>query len=266
MPIHPTAIIDGRAEIDPTADIGPYTVIEGKVTIGPGTRIYSHAYITGTTEIGAECQVYPFATVGTPPQDLAYTGSETFCRIGDGTIIREQASIHRGTDPGSATVVGKRCFIMATAHVAHNCHVGDDVKLVNGTLLGGHVRIDNGAFVGGGSGAHQFSRVGALAMVRGNSGLSNDLPPFFLAAGNLARCVGVNVVGMRRTGFTPEERDDVRRAYRILYRSGLKMPDALDRLEQEATTGKAREVLAFCRAPSRRGLMRAPLDGETLTA
>jgi len=147
-------MVDRRAEVDPTAEIMPYAIIDGPVKIGPRTRVFPHAYLTGWTEIGADCQIHPGAVVGGDPQDLAFKGAESYCRIGDGTIIREGASVHRGTDPGSATVVGKRCFLMANSHVAHNCRLGDEVKLINGVLLAGYVQVGNGAFLAGNAGVH----------------------------------------------------------------------------------------------------------------
>ena len=151
MSIHPTAIVHDLAQVDETAEIGPYAVIEQAVRIGPDVRVYPHAFITGWTQVGAGCEIHPGATIGHAPQDLSYTGVETYCRIGERTVIREGASIHRGTVPGSATVVGKRCFIMAGALVAHNCVLGDEVKLANVVQLGGHVQIGDGAFIGGGN-------------------------------------------------------------------------------------------------------------------
>lgn len=263
MAIHPTAVVDRRANVDPTAEIGPYAIIDGPVCIGPGTKIYPHAYLTGWTEIGANCRIHPFAVVGHEPQDLAFKGEESYCRIGDETIIREGVSIHRGTDPGSATVVGEHCFIMANAHVAHNCQVGDDVKLVNLVALGGHVHVASGAFLGGGVEVHQFCRIGELVMVRGLAEIYKDVPPYFLAARD-GYCAGLNVVGMRRAGFTPEQRQDVQQAYRILYRSGIKFTEAVEKLADAVTTDAGRRVLDFVREPSKRGFARGPRTGDAI--
>ena len=257
MPIHPTAVVDRQAEVDPTADIGPFAIIEGRVRIGPRTRVYPHAFLTGWTEIGADCQIHPGAVVGHIPQDLAYSGAETYCRIGNGTIIREGASVHRGTDPGSETVVGERCFIMANAHVAHNCRLGNDVKLVNAALLGGHVHIGHGAFIAGGAGIHQFVRIGDLAMIGGNSSISMDVPPY-LTAVRLGYCVGPNSVGLRRAGFTVEQRNEVKRVYHTLYRSALPFHEAVETLAGTVATDAGRHMLEFLRAPSRRGIAGGP--------
>ena len=257
MPIHPTAIVDPKAEIDPSVEIGPYAVIEGSVRIGAGTRILAHAFITGWTEIGQNCQIHPFAVVGNAPQDLAYDGAEAYCRIGDETVIREGVSVHRGTDPGSATVIGQRCFIMANAHVAHNCQLGDDVKLVNNVMLAGHVHVGSGAFFGGAAGIHQFVRIGELAMIRGWSRITMDIPPFITAAHD-SECVSVNVIGLRRAGFTPDQRDEIRNAYRILYRNGITFSDAVNKLAETIKTDPGQRLLAFLQSETKRGFARGP--------
>jgi UDP-N-acetylglucosamine acyltransferase len=212
--------------------------------------------VSGWTVIGGGCSIHPSAVVGHLPQDLAYKGERSFCRIGDGTVIREGASVHRGTQADSETIVGRNCFIMSNAHVAHNCRVGDDVKMANVALLAGHVTVGNGAFISSNSGVHQFARIGELAMIGGHSKITMDVPPYFLAARD-GLCQGVNVVGMRRAGFGPDERREVRQAYRILYRSGLSFEGALRRLRAELTTDAAVRIVEFLAAPSRRGIIGA---------
>lgn len=253
MPIHPTAIIDRRAEIDPTAEIGAYTIIDGVVRIGPGVRVYPHACLTGWTEIGANCEIHPNAVIGHAPQDLAYHGEESYCRIGEGTIMREGVSIHRGTAPRSATVVGRNCFLMANSHIGHNCQVGDDVKMANGALLAGHVHVGDGAFLSGNTAIHQFCRVGELVMVRGLSAVFMDIPPFFTVALN-GLCAGINIVGLRRAGFTSEQRRDVQHAFRTLYHSGMTFRRAVEQLAQTVTTDAGRRIVDFLLAPSKRGI------------
>ncbi len=262
MPIHTTAIIDERAEIHDTADIGPYVVIDGQVRVGARTRVSPYAYLSGWTEIGEDCEIHPGAVVGHPPQDLAYSGAETYCRIGNGTILREGVSVHRGTDPGTATVIGERCFLMGTAHVGHNCVVGDDVKIANGAMLGGHVSVGRGTFLGGNAGVHQFVRIGDLAMIAGMARVVMDVPPYCMTDAE-GKCGGVNAVGMRRGDFSREERDDVKRALRILYRSGLAFGDAVERLSGDVETEAGRRVLEFVRTPGRRGIVGASRTAGT---
>ncbi|NLX12697.1 MAG: acyl-ACP--UDP-N-acetylglucosamine O-acyltransferase [Phycisphaerales bacterium] len=254
MPIHPTAIVDKKAEIDPSADIGPYVIIDGPVRVGAGTVVMAHAYLTGWTEIGRDCQIHPGAVVGHDPQDLAFKGQESYCRIGDGTIIREIVTIHRGTKPGSATEIGRRCFLMAASHVAHNCKLDDDVKLANGVLLAGYVHVGAGSFVGGNATVHQFVRIGELVMVSGLAGLTMDLPPYMMAA-HRNQCVSINVIGLRRAGFTPEQIKEVRQAYRLLYRSGMPFGKAIDQLANVVSTDAGRRIVEFIRLPSTRGIL-----------
>ncbi len=253
MAIHPTAIIHPEARIDATAEIGPYVIIDGPVQIAPHVRIYGHAYLTGWTEIAAGCQIHPHAVVGHLPQDLAHDGSVSYCRIGEGTIIREGVSVHRGTGAETETVVGKRCFLMATAHVAHNCRVGDDVKMANCASLGGHVRVGNGAFISAGALAHQFVRIGELAIVGGNARALMDVPPFSMTDAH-GRFAGLNAVGTRRAGFSPAERAELKMAFRVLYRSGLAFREAVERVAQSAKTAPAQRLVGFLRDPSRRGV------------
>jgi len=254
VPIDPRAVVDSKAEIDPSADIGPYAVVEAGVTIGPETKLWPHAFVARGTTLGARVQVHPFATVGHEPQDLSYHGARTYTAIGDDTIIREHASIHRGTNPESTTIVGDRCFIMSTAHIAHNCALGNDVVLVNGVMLAGHVHVGNRAFFGGGSGVHQFTRVGELAMLRGNSSVPGDVPPFTMIGPR--GVVGLNVVGLRRAGVSPEERKELRRAYRALFRSHRPFRDVLSEVAPTIQTEPGRRFIEFLKAPSKRGIMR----------
>lgn len=245
--------MDPKAEIAPTADIGPYAIIDGPVRIGAGTRIYWHATVCGRTEIGENCRIHPYAVIGHEPQDLAYNSEDSACRIGDNTIVREYASIHRGTGESSATIVGKRCFIMASAHVGHNCRIGDDVKIVNATLLAGHVDIGDAAFVSGMAGVHQFVRIGELAMIGGQAAIRMDVPPFFTVV-RWGECSGVNLVGLRRAGYGSEDRKELREAYRVLYRSGQTFSKAVGELDKMLRTDPGRRLVQFLQAPSKRGI------------
>lgn len=257
MAIHPSAFIDPRADIHPQAEIGPMVVISGAVTIGAGTIVDPFVHILGHTTIGTGCHVHSGAVIGDLPQDRQYTGGESYCRIGDDTIIREGATIHRGTAAGSVTTVGDRCYIMANAHVAHNCTVGDDVTLVNGALLGGYVRVGAKAIVSGNVGIHQFVRIGELAMVGALAKVTQDIPPFMLV-GRDGRCEGPNTIGLRRAGFPIAERDAVKTAYRILYRDGLSREDAITFLTKIQHIFVIQRLLDFLDGSSLRGISGGP--------
>ena len=203
MGIHPTAVIDAKAEIDSQVEIGPYVVIDGAVKIKRGTRVMAHAYLTGWTEIGEENEIHPGAVLGDAPQDKVYKGQESFLSIGDRNIFREHVQVHRGTAAGSTTVIGNDNFLMATSHVGHNCRLGDNVVLANGALLGGYVEVGKNAFISGNCVVHQFVRIGEYALMRGLSGTSRDVPPYAII--DWQHTVrGVNVVGLKRAGFDDE--------------------------------------------------------------
>lgn len=253
MPIHPTAIVDSGSEIDPSAEIGAYAIVEANVTIGAETKLFPHAYISWGTTVGRDCQIHPFAVVGHPPQDLKWDGAPSYTRIGDGSIIREGATVHRGTIPESTTVVGQRVYVMATAHIGHNCVVDDDVILAQGAMLGGHVQVGTRTFIGGDVPIHQFVRVGELAMLAGGIRAVSDVPPFMMVGRD--GLVGPNLVGIRRAGFSREVRLEIRGAYRKLYRSGMPFRDALEQVAATIKTDPGRRLIEFLRAPSKRGLM-----------
>lgn len=263
MPIHATAIVDSKAQIDPTATVGAYAIIEGEVKIGPKTVIYPQAYISGWVEIGSGCQIHPGAVVGHVPQDFHFDGSRSYCRIGDGTIVREHVSIHRGTQPESETVVGKNCFIMGYAHIGHNCVVGDEVKIANMTALSGHATVGRGAFVSGYCLIHQFSRIGEYAMIGGGTRLSMDLPPFFMSL-HENECVGVNLVGIRRAGFSREEIAEVRGAYRMLYRGGKTFRAAAEEFAKTAQTPAGKRLVDFLAVPTKRGICGGSATGDVV--
>jgi UDP-N-acetylglucosamine acyltransferase len=260
MPIHATAIVDSHAEIDSSADVGAYAIVEAGVKIGAETKVYPHAYIAQGTTLGRKCQIHPFAVVGHHPQDLKWEGLPSYTEIGDETVIREGASVHRGTIPESTTVVGKRVYMMATSHVGHNSVVGDDVILVNAVLLAGHVQVGPKAFIGGGVSVHQFVRIGELAMAGGGWRVITDVPPFMMIA--LGSVVGTNVVGLRRAGLSREERGEIRQAYKTLYRSGLLFREAIERVAGSVRTDPGRRLVEFLRAPSKRGYARFRKGGR----
>ena len=254
MVIHPTAVIDKSAEIDASAEIGAYAIVEGNVHIGANTRLYPHAYISEGTRIGQRCQIHPFAVIGHPPQDTKWNGAPSYTEIGDETIIREGAQVHRGTTPESTTIIGKRVFLMATAHVGHNCVVGDDVVMANCAMLAGHVEVGARAFISGLSGVHQFCRVGELVMLGGATHVTADVPPFMTFA--FGSVVGTNVIGMRRAGFTAEERAEVRDAYKLLFRHRGSFRAAIEQLTLTAKSAPARRLMQFLIEPSKRGYAR----------
>jgi UDP-N-acetylglucosamine acyltransferase len=253
MTIHPTAVIDSKAEIDAGVKIGPYVVIEGPVKIKRGTRVMAHAYLTGWTEIGADNEIHPGAVLGDAPQDKGYQGHETYLKIGDRNIIREHAQIHRGTAPGSATVIGNDNFLMATSHVGHNCRLGDHVVLANGALLGGHVEVGNHVFISGHCVVHQFVRIGDYALMRGLSGTSRDVPPYAIV--DWQHTVrGVNAVGLKRTGFDEKRIREIRDAFRILFRKGRNLSLAIKELQGSGRTNSDVSALLEFIKSSKRGV------------
>lgn len=260
MSIHPTAIIDPLAEIHPSVTIGPFAVVDGPVRIRENCRIDAHAVILGRIDIGPGSQIHSHAVIGDLPQDRGFAGEESGVRIGGGCIIREGATIHRSTGPGTETVVGNRCVLMTNSHVGHNCLLGDDVILVSGALLGGHVQVGRAAIISGNGAIHQFVRIGELVMVSGLAKVVQDVPPFFMTDRNGA-VVGVNSLGLRRADFTPIERAELQNAYRIIYRSGAGREAAMHSLGLSITTDPGRRLLEFMSATSRRGLASAPKTG-----
>jgi len=256
MPIHPTAIIDPRAEIDPTADIGPLVTIDGAVRVGPRTQVLAHATLTGWTTIGADNVIHYAAVVGHTPQDLAYDGAESYVRIGDRNVIREHAQIHRGTKPGSATVIGDDNYFMNNAHVGHNCRIGNRVIVANGALLAGYVDVADQVFVSGNCVVHQFVRIGRLAFLRGLSRTSRDVPPFCIMDGTHT-VRAINRVGLRRAGFSTEQIRAVHVAFRRLFRRATNLRTAIAALEAEPCSPDVRLLLDFIRA-STRGVCMGP--------
>jgi UDP-N-acetylglucosamine acyltransferase len=259
VPIHPTAVVDSRAEIDLTADIGPYVVIDGPVRVGPRTQIMAHAFLTGDTELGADNVVHPGAIIGHEPQDLAYRGVPTGLRIADRNVIREHAEIHRATQAGTLTVVGSDNYLMSHAHIAHNCRVGDRTVICSGALVAGHAVVEDLAFVSGNCVVHQYVRIGRLAILRGLSRTSRDVPPFSIMDGTHT-VRGVNRVGLRRAGFdTPRIRALVT-AFRLLFRSRRNLREAMLRVEAEVRSPDIDELLAFIRS-AKRGVAMGPRAG-----
>jgi UDP-N-acetylglucosamine acyltransferase len=251
--IHPSAIVDSRAELGPGTKIGPYAVIEGPVVIGPDNEIQAHAILTGEVQIGARNLIGYGSVIGGLPQDLGFDrDSSTRVEIGDDNVIREQCTIHRGTKPGSATTIGSHNMLMVGAHLGHNVEIGNHIIIANNVLLGGYVHIDDRAFLGGGAVFHQSIRIGTIAMVAGSAAISKDIPPFLIAVG-MNSIVGINVVGLRRAGFGSALRTEIKKAHELLYHSGLKTTEATARAAETTWSVPVEEFWDFVRS-SRRGI------------
>jgi UDP-N-acetylglucosamine acyltransferase len=242
--IHPTAIIHPKAQLDSTVAVGPYVVIDEHVVLGPNCRIGPHAYLTGHTIIGQENRFHAGCVIGDAPQDLKYKDEPTRLRIGDHNVFREHVTVHRSNKPAEDTVLGSNNFLMAHSHVGHNVLLGHHVIIANGVLLAGHVTVDDRAFLSGNCLVHQFVRVGTLAMMQGGSAISKDLPPFTVARGDNGIC-GLNAVGLRRAGFSPQQRLELKKLYHFLFRSGRNLRDALAAAGQEFTSEPAQTMLRF---------------------
>lgn len=250
--IHPTAIIDPEAQIGEGVTIGPYSVIHGGVILKDGVDVKGHVYIDGNTTIGEGTVIWPFASIGTRTQDLKYSGENTFVRIGKQCQIREYVTINSSTIENSEVTVGDQCLLMTGSHVAHNCHVGNRVIMANNATIAGHVTIGDFANIGGLVGVHQYCRIGSYAMVGGMSGIVRDIPPFSLAAGNPPKIGGLNLVGLKRRGFSFETRKTLSHAYRIFYRSGLRSEDALKKIEDDVELlNEVKLFIDFCRSSTR---------------
>ncbi|GBR39447.1 UDP-N-acetylglucosamine acyltransferase [Neoasaia chiangmaiensis NBRC 101099] len=260
--IHPSAIVDPQAQIGPGTTIGPWCHIGPDVSIGEGVRLHANVIVDGHTRLADGVEVYPFVTIGLAPQDLKYAGEPTRCDIGARTVIRENVTIHRGTAQGHGlTKVGAHCLIMANAHVAHDCTIGDGVIIVNNVVMGGHVEIGDGARIMGAAALHQFVRIGRGALVGGVCGVESDVIPYGSVLGNRARLVGLHWIWLRRQGVDPSEIHAMRRAFRILYPrqgGGEGVLDArLTEVKRDfAEVARVQEIVAFMEAPSRRGLVR----------
>lgn len=257
--IHPTAIVDPRAEIDATADVGPYVVIEGPVRVGPRTRLMPHVVLKGDTHLGADNVLHAGVVLGDAPQDLAYRDAPSGLRIGDRNVFREFSQVHRGTQPDTVTVLGDGNFLMVNAHVAHNCRIGSRVIVANGALLAGHVIVDDDAFISGNCVVHQHVRIGRLSIMRGLSRTSRDVPPFALVDGTHT-VRGVNRVGLRRAEFDRARVRALVEAFRILFAERRNLRRAMAEVEAGPVTPDVRELLAFIRA-SRRGVAQGPRRG-----
>jgi UDP-N-acetylglucosamine acyltransferase len=252
--IHTTALVDPDARIGTGTEIGPFSIIGPQVVIGERTIVQSHVVIEGKVEIGSGNFIGHGAIIGAPPQDVSFsTERKTKVEIGNDNIIREYCTIHRGTAEVSATKIGDKNFLMAGAHIGHNCEIGNNVVIANNCLLAGYVTVDDGAFLGGGSTFHQFMHIGRLVMVQGSSAFGKDLPPFVIAAERNS-VFGVNVVGLRRAGFHAKDRDEIKAAFKLVYLSGLNISQALEKAATMKFGGPAREFLDFVANAKKRGI------------
>jgi len=255
--IHATAIVGKDVSLEKDVTIGPYCIIHNGATIKKGTRLISHVVIEGRTEIGEGCTVYPFASIGLPPQDLKYKNEETGVIIGKNNTIREYSTIHRASVGGEGnTVIGDGNFLMAYVHIAHDCHIGSHTIMANAATLAGHVTVEDYAYIGGLVAVHQFTRIGVYAMVGGFSGIGQDIPPFTIASGARARLFGINMVGLKRHGFPDSTINDLKRAYKILFREKRTLKSAIEKIKKEFGRSEEIERLITFIGKNTRGICR----------
>jgi UDP-N-acetylglucosamine acyltransferase len=253
--IHRTAIIDPDAHLAADVRVGPYAVIGPRVTVGAGTVIGPHAVLECNARLGSGVQVGVGTVIGGAPQDLKYKGEETWVEIGDGTVLREYCTVNRGSSASGKTTVGARCFLMTYVHVAHDCHIGDDVVIANSVQMAGHVTIDDRATVSGLTPIHQFCRIGTYAFVGGGSRVNQDVPPYTKAVGNPVHLYGLNSVGLQRAGFSPEVKLALKRAYRLLFNSDLTVSQGIARARGELPPLPEVETFLGFIESSQRGVM-----------
>ena len=255
--IHPTAIIDSKADIDSNVDVGPHSIVEANVQIGSGTVIGPHVVIQPHVEIGPDCHIFQFASIGAVPQALKFQGEETYVKIGRGTVIREFVTVNRGTGfGGEITEVGEENFLMAYVHIAHDCKTGRNVIFANNATLAGHIVIEDFVTVGGLVAIHQFVRIGNYAYIGGKSAVVKDIPPYVIAAGDRAKLHGLNSVGLKRHGFSQETLSSLKKAYRIIFRIGLTLNEAIERVKAEVgQVPEVNDLIRFIKS-SKRGITR----------
>ena len=257
MGIHPSAVISPGAEIGSGVKVGPYCTIGDHVVIGSDTEIGAHVIIDGRTEIGERNRIYPFSTLGMPPQDIAYRGEDTRLVIGSDNVIREYVTINRATTKEEwETVIGNHNYIMAYAHIAHDCYLSDWVIMSNVATLAGHITVGEHAILGGFVAAHQFVRIGAYAFLGAKSGIDKDVPPFMMTSGSRARLYGINSKGLSRAGFSKESIDGLKKAYKIIWRENKGLKKGLDQVREEIEPFPELGMLLDFFEGSKRGIMR----------
>lgn len=260
--IHPTAVVDPSAKLADDVEIGPYCVVEHDVSIGPGTRLISQCFVGAWTTMGARNTLYPFSAIGGDPEDYAFSGEASYTRIGDGNRFREGVTVNRGTKPGTETVIGSGCFMMANTHISHNCVIGNKVVIVPYGGVAGYCTVGDNCLISGLSGMHQFCRMGRLAVLSGGSTISLDLPPFMIGDGRNGGVRGFNKVGMSRNGFSPEATRAIKDIYQIVFRSGLNMKNAIAKVEAEVPQlPEVVEFLDFVKS-TKRGILTGDRGGR----
>lgn len=252
----PFACIHPDAKIAENVVIEPFCVIEKNVTIGAGTHIGPNVTIYENTVIGENCRIFPGAVVGAIPQDLKFKGEQTYTIIGNNTTLRECVTVHRGTASKGKTVIGDNCLVMAYCHVAHDCHLNNNIIMSNATQLAGEVEVDDFAIIGGGTLVHQFSHIGSHVMIQGGSKINKDIPPYVIAAREPIAYCGINSVGLNRRGFTPEQIHTIQEAYRLIYQGGMIVSQALDTIEATMPQTPERDAILHFIRNSERGIVR----------
>jgi UDP-N-acetylglucosamine acyltransferase len=260
--IHPTAVIHPQAELHPTVQVGPYAVIGENVKIGAQTSIGAHAVIEGLTEIGIGNRIFPGAVIGLEPQDLKYKGAASLVKIGDNNQIREFVTINRATAEGEVTSLGNDNLLMAYVHVAHNCIIEDSVIIANNVALAGHVQIESKAVIGGVLGIHQFVHIGCMAMLGGMSRIDRDAPPYMMVEGNPSRVRSLNLIGLKRAGFSSEDIGLLKKAFRLLYRSNLTIQQALEQLQDFPDSESLKNLREFLHLSTSESGRRGPIPGN----
>lgn len=263
--IHPTAIVSDTAQIGADVKIGPYSVVGPNVTLGDNVELKSHVVVEGHTSVGADTLIFPFSSIGHQPQDLKFHGEASRLEIGERNVIREHVTMNPGTEGGGMlTKVGNECLIMVGAHVAHDCIINNNVILVNNATLGGHVLIDDWAIIGGLAAVHQFVRIGRHAMIGGKTGVEHDVIPYGTVTGNRARLEGLNIVGLKRRGFSRDEIHDIRKAYRLVFaEEGTMAERVADVVEDFSANEPVMEIIDFIRSDSSRGICKPHMEDAT---
>lgn len=255
--IHPTSIVNPGAELEKGITIGAFCIVGDGVYIKKGTKLISNVVIEGNTSIGENCTIFPFTSIGLPPQDLKYKGEKTGLTIGNNNIIREYVTIHRASVGGDGvTLIGDNNFLLAYVHIAHDCKIGNFVTMANLASLAGHVVVEDYAYIGGIVGVHQFTRIGTYSMVGAFSGVGQDIPPYMIASGARARLFGLNTIGLKRYGFSDEVINDLKKAYKTLFREKRTLKDAIKKIQEDLPyTDEIKRLIEFIQK-NKRGICR----------